>query len=261
MTGTTEKTEKRFIRKQFDLNARHYLQNGPMGDSKLLDRMVQLADPAQTDKVLDVACGAGLLVAAFARSVRSVVGVDLSSVMLCEAEKLSVNLRLTNTEYFLGDCEALEFSDETFDVVTCKLALHYFHDPKGAIAEMKRVTRWGGRIVLADRISSEHLQQQEFHNQVEKLRTPSKTKVYSRSEIVSFFESQGILPNHVEEYEQHQSVDEWMSSTGAPVENRKRAMEILEQSLEKNLAGIPLFYKDGSLMMKHRTAIIVGEKR
>lgn len=252
---------KRSIQEQFDQQAQHYLQNSPMGDAALLQRIVQLADPAPAAQVLDVACGAGLLVTSFAATARKVFGVDLSRAMLVEAEKRSAALGQRNTDYRLGDGEALPYADQTFDIVSCKLAFHYFHDPQRAIAEMQRVTRRGGRIVLVDRVSAENRQQQKFHNQIEKLRTPSKTKVYARSEIVSFFERQGLLLNHVEEYEQLQAVDEWMSTTGAPIENQKRAREMLEQSLVKNLAGISLFYKDGSLMMKHRTAIIVGVKR
>lgn len=174
---------KSSVRDQFDRNVRHYLQGGPMDDRALLDLIVRLAKPKASDRLLDVACGAGLLVAGFAGAVASAAGVDLSEAMLVEARKNALGLGLVNTRFQQGDGEALPFTDESFDIVTCKLALHYFPDPVHAIGEMWRVARKGATIVLVDRVSSEDSLKQAYLNRIEKLRTPSKVKVYATSEI------------------------------------------------------------------------------
>lgn len=253
-------TAKSSIREQFNQHVQHYLQNGPMGDSELLNRVVQLADPSPSACVLDVACGAGLLAIAFANSVNKVVGVDLSDAMLAEAQKKAARYNLVNISFQYGDSEAIPFANETFDIVTCKLALHYFQNPDKAMSEIKRVTKSGGRIVLVDRISSENQRQQEYHNQIEKLRTPSKKKVYAPSEILQLLEMQGLRIDHTERYDQDQDVDEWLVTTGAPLESQRIAKDLLVQSTDSDLSGVPLKVKDDKLTMTHLTMIVIANR-
>jgi ubiquinone/menaquinone biosynthesis C-methylase UbiE len=246
------------VQHQFDSCAHHYLGTSPMADKGLLDLIVQLARPEPGDTSLDVACGAGFLVSAFARLVERSEGVDLSSVMLREAENHAGSLGLDNASFRQADSASLPFEDRIFDIVTCKLALHYFPDPGRSIKEMKRVLKQDGRIVLIDRVSTENRPQQEYHNLIEKLRTPSKVKVYSPIEIKDLLEAQGLVLESIREYEQHQDVDEWLQSTGAPEVHQCHARELLQRSLNDDLAGLNLISVSGRLQMSHRTVIMVA---
>ncbi|MFZ4855632.1 MAG: class I SAM-dependent methyltransferase [Desulfuromonadaceae bacterium] len=246
------------VKDQFDNNVLHYLGASQMADSELLDLIVQCARPQPEDQVLDVACGAGFLTCALARLVKRAEGIDLSGAMLREAGNHARSLWLSNVGFHQGDSAALPFGEQAFDIVTCKLALHYFPDPDRAIGEMKRVVKRGGRIVLIDRVSSEIRQHQEYHNRIEMLRTPSKNRIYSASEIVSLLEQQGLTLEHIAEYEQYQDVDEWLETTGAPEENQSRARELLFRSLTDDLAGLKLFAVDSRLKLTHRIVIIVA---
>ena len=248
------------VQEQFDRCASHYLHDSPMADRKLLDLITQSAEPQPSHHVLDVACGAGFLVCAFAPLVRRVVGVDLSASMLREAEKIAIDFGWANTDFYQADGETLPFADEVFDIVSCKLALHYFPHPARVIAEMKRVARRGGRIVMVDRVASEDGQKQEYHNRIEKLRTPTKKKVYAPSEIVGLMEGEGMAIELFHRYEQHEDVEEWLATTGAAEENRQRARELLLNSVEENLAGLKLFFDRERLMMTHDTAVFVASR-
>ncbi len=248
------------VKDQFDNNVRHYLGASQMADSKLLDLIVQYARPRPEDKVLDVACGAGFLTCALARLVAKAEGVDLSGAMLREADSHARSLGIVNTAFRQADSAALPFENQTFNIVTCKLALHYFPDPGRAIGEMKRVVRRGGRIVLIDRVSSENRQHQEYHNRIEMLRTPAKNRIYATSEITQLLEQQGLTLERIADYEQYQEVDEWLETTGAPEENQRRARELLLRSLVDDLAGLKLFSVDGRLKLTHRIVIIVAGK-
>jgi ubiquinone/menaquinone biosynthesis C-methylase UbiE len=250
----------RAVQEQFDSCAHHYLGSSQMADAELLELIVRLAAPQPVDQVLDVACGAGFLVSAFARHAARIEGVDLSGTMLKEAEQHARMLGHANTAFRKADSAALPFEDQTFTIVTCKLALHYFPDPGHSIAEMKRVLKPGGRIVMVDRVSSESHLQQEYHNRIEKLRTPSKTKVYATSEIRSLLEQQGLEIEHVRDYEQFQDVDEWLQTTGMSEDNQRNARALLLRSLIDDQAGLNLFSVSGRLKMTHRTVIMVAGK-
>ena len=100
------------------------------------------------ESLLDVACGTGVLLALVGRLYPGggPAGVDLSAPMLAVARRRlppSVPLRA-------GNVESLPFDDQSYDVVVCCSAFHYFRHPGLALAEMKRVLKPGGRIVITD---------------------------------------------------------------------------------------------------------------
>src|SRR4029450_12875420 len=103
----------------------------------------------------DVACGPGSVVAAFAGHVRRAVGLDATEAMLGEARKLAAAARVKNVDWHRGDVYALPFAAATFAIVTCRFAFHHLQAPARAFAEMVRVCRPGGRIVLADAVASD----------------------------------------------------------------------------------------------------------
>ena len=95
-------------------------------------------------RVLDVACGTGVLARTGAERVGptgSVVGVDLNPAMLAVARRLRPDL-----EWRQGDVAELPFADRTFDVVLCQSALMFFPDATAALREMARVCAPGGTV-------------------------------------------------------------------------------------------------------------------
>ena len=111
-------------------------------------------EPLDPDMVvLDVACGAAHAAEQAAPYVRQVVGVDLTPALLrIGAERLRA-AGITNVLLQEGNATALPFVDASFDLVMCRGALHHFADPAAAIAEMARVCRPGGRVVVADMVA------------------------------------------------------------------------------------------------------------
>ena len=97
-------------------------------------------------RVLDVACGTGIVARTAARLVAptgSVVGLDVNEAMLTVARRVSPNL-----EFRQGDATALPFPDESFDTVMCQLALMFFPDPATAVSAMARVIRPDGSVAI-----------------------------------------------------------------------------------------------------------------
>ncbi len=104
------------------------------------------------DRILDVGCGIGDNVRSLAFKVGNsgqVVGVDRSETMVKEAQSRSANLGLPVT-YYVGDAEKLDFADCTFDACRSDRTFQHLLNPRQALAEIVRVTRCGGRVVVSE---------------------------------------------------------------------------------------------------------------
>jgi len=73
----------------------------------------------------------------------TVTGLDLNQAMLAVAQRVAPEI-----DWRQGDVAALPFGDDVFDIVTCQAGIFFFPDPTGALAEMARVTRPSGRVVV-----------------------------------------------------------------------------------------------------------------
>jgi SAM-dependent methyltransferase len=110
----------------------------------------RVADAARVQpgqRVVDVACGTGVLARAIAERVGpggSVVGLDINAGMLAVARRQAPQI-----EWWQGPAEALPFDSDSFDAVVSQFGLMFFGDRRAAVAEMARVVRPGGRLVVA----------------------------------------------------------------------------------------------------------------
>lgn len=102
------------------------------------------------ERVLDVACGTGVIARLAAErvgSTGSVTGIDLAVDMIDVATATPAPASAT-IEWHVGDATLLPFGDEHFDVVLCQMGLMFMEDRRKAIAEMRRVIAPGGRVVV-----------------------------------------------------------------------------------------------------------------
>lgn len=102
--------------------------------------------------VLEVAVGTGLNLPLYPPTVR-MSGVELSPAMLALARQRATEHGL-DVDLREGDAQALPFEDASFDTTVCTLSLCTIPDPAAAIAEMRRVLRPGGLMLLLDHIGS-----------------------------------------------------------------------------------------------------------
>jgi ubiquinone/menaquinone biosynthesis C-methylase UbiE len=116
------------------------------------DELLLRAALTAGDRVLDVACGTGLVTFRAAQTVGSsghVLGVDISGRMIDAAQQRAQERKLTNVTFSRTDAESLDIASGSFDVVLCSLGLMYLPNPELAVREMRRVLRPGGRVALA----------------------------------------------------------------------------------------------------------------
>ncbi|KAA9111736.1 class I SAM-dependent methyltransferase [Microbacterium rhizomatis] len=110
--------------------------------------------PRQGQRILDLAAGTGASSVALARSGAEVVAADFSPGMIAEGERRhgagAPGGGIPNLSFVEADATALPFGDAEFDTVTISFGLRNVNDPKKALAEMLRVTKPGGRLVVCE---------------------------------------------------------------------------------------------------------------
>src|SRR5436309_5568265 len=116
------------IRDQFTRQATPFSTAAPIADSGALKLILDAAAAGSDDTVLDVACGGGIVVCAFAPHVRRATGVDVTPAMLEQAQRLAAEKGLTNVEWRQGDVNALPFEDGSFTIVVTRFSMHHFPD-------------------------------------------------------------------------------------------------------------------------------------
>lgn len=99
-----------------------------------------------TDEVLECACGTGLLSGVIARRCKRVVATDFSENMLRRARQKYGDL--PNVEFEKGDILHLKYPSKSFDVVVAANVIHLLDEPYKALAELDRVCRKGGRMII-----------------------------------------------------------------------------------------------------------------
>jgi demethylmenaquinone methyltransferase / 2-methoxy-6-polyprenyl-1,4-benzoquinol methylase len=104
--------------------------------------------PRRGQRILDLAAGTGASSVALARSGAEVVAADFSPGMI--AEGMRRHAGIPNLEFVQADATDLPFADAEFDTVTMSFGLRNVNEPKTALAELLRVTKPGGRIVVCE---------------------------------------------------------------------------------------------------------------
>lgn len=172
-------------------------------DPEVLGRLVELAQARPGWRALDIGTGTGHTAFALAPHVAEVVATDLTPAMLSEAEKLQARNGLVNVTFRIADVHDLPFEDTSFDLVACRRAAHHFADIDRSLAEMVRVLKPGGRIVIDDRSVPEDEFVDRTMNELDLYHDRSHVRQYRPSEWKTMLEAQGITVDAVEPYTRH----------------------------------------------------------
>ena len=114
-------------------------------DRRWRREVLEAVDPSYGERVLDLAAGTGTSSQPFADAGATVVPCDFSIGMLQVGKS-----QLPHLPFTAGDGTQLPFADDTFDAVTISFGLRNIVDPVKGLAEMRRVTRPGGRLVVCE---------------------------------------------------------------------------------------------------------------
>ena len=246
---------------QFAKRSHAYAKSSALSNKDNLKRIIELVAPSDTDHLLDVATGTGFLAFEFANHVLEVIGIDLTVEMLAIAKEYKADNNIKNVIFESADVDSLPFEDNSFDIVSCRFALHHFLHPEKAISEMTRVLKHGGKLVLSDITSSEDITKSEYQNNMERIRDPSHVKHYRPSEIVQMLSDRGFEILHFEDWPIDFAFDEWVSMSDPGVESARRVKEMMIDAMNNGLADLDIRLNDaGNLWFTYNTKIIIARK-
>jgi ubiquinone/menaquinone biosynthesis C-methylase UbiE len=141
----------RRLRRHWDKHARTYDKQMAFWERRLFGDGRHWVCAQASGEVLEVAIGTGRNLPFYPEGIR-LTGVDFSPAMLELARRQADQLG-RQVDLRLGDAQALDLPDASFDTVVCTLSLCAIPDERQAVAEMKRVLRPGGRLLLLDHVA------------------------------------------------------------------------------------------------------------
>jgi SAM-dependent methyltransferase len=180
------------VREEFTHQAAGFGKAAVMTSAATLGTLVELVPPDADAHWLEVACGTGVISRAIAARVSSIIGVDLTPAMLEQAKAVATEEGLGGVEFALGDATALEFDDNSFDGAVTRLSLHHIPAPGRVMAEMARVVRPGGWVVVSDIAADEDGEAAAWREEIERLRDPSHWACQAPARLRRMGETAGL---------------------------------------------------------------------
>jgi SAM-dependent methyltransferase len=178
-----------------------------------LDLLVEMCEPEEGVNVLDVGSGGGHVARRLREHGCRVVTVDPAPGMQADV---------------VARAEHLPFDDGSFDVVTCRIAAHHFHDIHAAVAEMARVS--ARLLVIEDNVfRGEHVEE------AERLRDPTHVRCYSEDEWRVFVAEVGFEVERLEHFARRQPLEPWLARVDTPPEDAARVRALLDDNIEEGM--------------------------
>ncbi len=251
---------KAVVRQEFTQQAEAYAASPIIANSDRLAALVQTVRPKPGTRVLDVATGPGYVAAAFAEVGCEVVGIDLTPAPLALAEKMRAKRGLTNLRFQQGDAEHLPFTQQAFDIVVARYALHHCEDPQIVLAEMARVCQLQGTVVIQDLVTSEFPDRAAYQNRFEQLRDTSHTRALAISDFLTLFTACGLEVEQVITNRLTQPLETWLENSQTPPERAAQVRELIERDRKQDLSGTYPFQRQNVTYFYQRIATFVARK-
>jgi ubiquinone/menaquinone biosynthesis C-methylase UbiE len=236
----TDPAHDELILDQFTRQAVPFSTAKTIADESALQLLVEFSGCGPTDNVLDVACGGGLVVCAFARVARHATGIDVTPAMLEGARGLAGKSGLTNVTWDLGQASPLPYPDGAFTVVVSRFAFHHFTDPRAVLAEMVRVCAPRGHVLVCDVQASDDAAKAAEFNRMEVLRDPSHVRAMPAAELRGLFGAVGLSVPRTTSYELRDELENLLRRSFPNPGDDEEIRTIFRASADDDRLGIPI---------------------
>jgi SAM-dependent methyltransferase len=189
--------------------------------AELTEHVRRFVQPSGDERALDSGTGTGALAFALSPFVREVVAVDRSPELLAEARLRAGPF--PNVTFIEGDATDLDLESGSFDLAGCARTLHHIHRPELAVAELARVTRLGGHVLVIDQIApADPLVALEI-DRFERARDTSHERLLPDVDVRLFLEANGLVVTRTEFVEEDRDLERYLDLAGCEGTARERA--------------------------------------
>lgn len=228
------------------------------GHLDALDLLLQMAQPDRSDTVLDVACGPGLVACAVAPRVGRVTGIDITPAMIEQARKQQQEQGLDNLDWVVGDALPLPWPDNSFSLVITRYSFHHFHEPGRVLAEMVRVCRPGGRVLVAD-VAMDPAKVAAY-DRLELIRDPSHTHALTTAEFTALFLNSGLTDCRQADYGVELGLEAQLAASFPAPGGRELLREMVTADIGIDALGINARHGDDGVRYTVPIGVFTGRK-
>ncbi len=243
---------------QFTRQAVPFSRQPAHSQEAFLQLLLEMAGVGPADTVLDVACGPGIVACAFAARARHVTGIDLTPAMIDRAKELQQARGLANMSWRLGTVLPLPYPDASFSVVVTRYTFHHFIDPQAVLAEMVRVCRPGGLVLVADCTSTP--EKREFLDYEEKLRDPSHTQTLTPEEFGRLAAAFGLRQVKTRFFKSERNLEAHLKASFPHPGDDEKVRQIFREDIGQDRLGLGAHWQDNKIHFAYPVIILAGRK-
>jgi SAM-dependent methyltransferase len=190
--------------------------------AELAEQVQAFVLPVGDERAIDVGCGAGALALALAPLVREVIGVDRVPELLELARKRAPG----NAQFVEADATSLPFEPASFDLAGTLRTLHHVRRPELVVAELARVARPGGRVLVIDQLAPIDPLDAYPIDRFERARDSSHTRLLPDVDLRGLFDANGLALLRSRQEEENRELGAYLDVAGCEGEARERALAL-----------------------------------
>lgn len=249
---------RRTVEREFARQAESFAASPILAAQEVTERLAAALGEERCTRLLDVACGPGVLSPVLSPRADQVVSLDLTAQVLQLARRRGQQAGLSNLHFARGVAEQLPFAGGSFDAAVLRLALHHFDRPIPALRAIHQALRPGGRLALLDVLTSPEPHTARLHNAIERLRDPSHQAFRPEADLRKLLQEAGFTLSRCETWNRPREVREWCGIVADTV--RTDALEVVMRELSRAdvPTGMELREVDDGLWMTYQWCLLVA---
>ncbi len=256
MNSQNKKQHQNNIIKQFSDQAIPFTKL--TGHYDAMQLLIEMSKVSKQDDILDVACGPGIVACEFAKHSNFVRGIDITPAMIQQAKKCQKQTYLNNISWDIDSVSPLPYADNTFSLVITRYSFHHFLEPKKALAEMIRVCRQGGRILVAD--VAINADKSVAYDNMELMRDSSHTHALTNEEFTEIFKQSNLDNCKQNYYNVEIELESQLKASFTKTGNKEKLRTMITNDININNLGINAHYKNNQIIYNVPIAVFVGQK-